>query len=531
MSWPTVRLSVSAWLCGGLFAFTPSAHVNASEPTSASSATPVRSITLFEGIRAGALSVAAEGSGDGRMVLSVKNRKSTPLRVVLPPGLIASGASGQFGGGGFGGAGGGGFGGGGFGGGGGLGGGGLGGQGGGGLGGGGLGGGLAGGSRGGGTLPPTVGMLMVSQLIINFCGDRDSWDFRSLSIGLSGGGGLGGGLGGGGLGGGGLGGGGFRTVPPAELASAVVPPGQTRRLPTRLVSLSGPPSGQDPVMPRGGEVLEIRDINAIDGISPRIREAVETLAAEKAPETVSQLVLWHLGYGIDWPALEDLSRSWANPSELALAKQFVERRSSADVAGRIGEPGTIFYEVSAAGPGHERLAGEVRRLLDERSLLGLTTRPGVPAEPRGPALACRIEIKDGSTSVRVSSSDEAGHSWIDVAKFTLPSPEAGENPPTPDGLIDRAAEGVLERLIRVRLTRHGQGKLAYRIHIENGSPLVLNGLTLGSREAGPGPRPATLVGLSLPPRKAMTIPAGNALAQRVGSRKRIHLLAADLSGL
>src|SRR5262249_5982448 len=139
--------------------------------------------------------------------------------------------------------------------------------------------------------------------------------------------------------------------------------------------------------------------------------------------------------------------------------------------------------------------------------------------------------KVGSTSVRVSSSDEAGHSWIDVAKFTLPSPEAGENPPTPDGLIDRVAEGVLERLIRVRLTRHGQGKLAYRIHIENGSPLVLSGLTLGSREAGPGPRPATLVGLSLPPRKAMTIPAGNALAQRVGSRKRIHLLAADLSGL
>ena len=374
-------------------------------------------------------------------------------------------------------------------------------------------------------------MIMVSQLIINFCGDRDSWDIRSLAMGSGGGGLGGGGLGGGGLGGGGGFGGGFRTVPPAAPASAVVRPGQTRRLPTRLVSLSGPPSGQDPVMPRGGEVLQIRDINAIDGISPRIREVVEMLAAEKAPETVSQLVLWHLGYGVDWPTLEDLSRSWANRSELALAKQFVDRRSGADVAGRIGDPGTIFYEVSTAGVGHERLAGEVRRLLDERSFLGLTARPGVPARPPGPALACRIDVKDGATGVRLSSSNEAGFSWVDVAKFTLPSVEAGGNLPEPAGLIDRVAKGVLERLIRVQLTRQGQGKVAYRIQIENGSPLVLNGLTLGCRESGPGPRPATLVGLSLPPRKAMTIPASNALARRVGSGKRPHILAADLSGL
>jgi hypothetical protein len=537
MSWSTFRQSVSAWLFGGLFAFAPSAVVNASEPTSASSSTPVPSITLFEGIRAGALSVAAEGSGDGRMVLSVKNRKATPLRVVLPPGLIASGASGQFGGGGFGGAGGGGFGGGGGLGGGGLGGGGLGGGGGGGLGGGGGslgGGGLGGGSRGGGTLPPTVGMIMVSRLIISFCGDYDSWDMRSLSGGLGGGGLGGGGLGGGGLGGGGLGGGGFgggfRTVPPTGLASAVVRPGQTRKLPTRLVRLSEPPTGSGPMMPQAGEALQIRDIDSIDGVSPRVRDVVKRLAEQKAPETVAQLVLWHLGYGIDWPTLEDLSRSWANRSELALAKQFVERRSGADVAVQIGEPGTIYYEVSAAGAGQERLASEMRRLLDERSFLGLTARSGIPARPAGPALSCRIEMKDGPTSVRIGSSDEAGSSWVDVAKFTMPSIEAGGNPPTPAGVIDRVAEGALERLIRVQLTRQGQGKLAYRIHIENGSPLVLNGLSLGCCKSGPGPHPATLVGLSLPPRKAMTIPASNAMARRVGSGKRPHILAADLSG-
>ncbi len=167
MSWPTVRLSVSAWLFGGLFAFTPSANVGASEPQAAPPQAPAPSIDLFEGIRSGALSVSAQGSGDGRMVLSVKNKSSKALRVILPPGLIASGASGQFGGGGFGGAGGGGLGGGGLGGGG---GGGIGG-GGGGIGGGGGGIGRGAGRGGSGTLPATTGMIMLSRLIISFCGD------------------------------------------------------------------------------------------------------------------------------------------------------------------------------------------------------------------------------------------------------------------------------------------------------------------------------------------------------------------------
>jgi hypothetical protein len=534
MRWPALRLTASAWLFGGLFALT-TAPVGASEPATTASATPVPSITLFEGIRARALSVAAEGSGDGRMILSVKNRKSTPLRVVLPPGLIASGASGQFGGGGFGGAGGGGFGGAGGLGGGGFGGGGQGGVGGGGLGGGGLGGGLGGGAQGGGTLPASVGMITLSRLIISFCGDLDSWDLRSLSFGSPsggglGGGGLGGGLGGGGFGGGGFGGG-FRSVPPAGLASALVRPGQTRKLPTRLVRLSEPPTGSGLVLPQEGEVLQIRDIDAIEGISPRLRDVVKRLAERKAPETVAQLVLWHLGYGIDWPTLEDLSRPWANRNELALAQQFVDRREGAEASGRVDEPGTISYEVSAAGPGRERLAAEVSRLLDDRPLLGLTARRGILAQPRGPALACRIEIKDRSTSVRVSSSDEAGHSWVDVAKFSLPSLGAGETPAKAAEVIDRVAEGMLERLIRVRLTREGQGKDAYRIRIENASPLILNGLTLGGREPEPDSQPATLVGLSLSPRKAMTIPATHEVTRRAGSRKRIPILAADLSGL
>ena len=103
-------------------------------------------ISLFDGIRSGVLRVSAEGTGGDRMNLAVTNRSSRRLRVVLPPGLLASGVTGQFGGGGFGGGG---LGGGGFGGGLGGGGGGGGGFGGGGLGGGGFGGGGGGGLGGG----------------------------------------------------------------------------------------------------------------------------------------------------------------------------------------------------------------------------------------------------------------------------------------------------------------------------------------------------------------------------------------------
>jgi len=297
--------------------------------------------------------------------------------------------------------------------------------GGGGIGGGGVGGGggLGGGGAGGGTLPATTGMLMLGRLIMSLAGDRDSWDYRSLSLGGIGGGGLGGGIGGGGLGGGigggGLGGG-FRSVPPAGMASAVVRPGQTRELPTRLVSLTGPAAGSGLSLPQKGEVLEIGDIDTIGGMSPRLRDVAKRLAEEKAPETVAQLVLWHVGYGLDWPTLEQISRPWANRSEVALARHFVDRQGEAEGLRRVAETGTFYYELSAARPGHERLASDVSKLLDARPLLGLTARAGVPRKPQGPALSCRVEIADAAASVRCSLSDEAGTSWADVGKFSLP---------------------------------------------------------------------------------------------------------------
>ena len=72
-----------------------------------------------------------------------------------------------------------------------------------------------------------MGMMMLARIIMYFCGDPDSWDMRSLMIGMMGGmgmGGMGGGMMGGGMGGMGMGGmggmmgGGMRSVPPTLAA-------------------------------------------------------------------------------------------------------------------------------------------------------------------------------------------------------------------------------------------------------------------------------------------------------------------------
>ena len=175
-------------------------------------------ISLLEAKPQGLISIQALGRGDGRMTVSVTNRTKRKLRVVLPPGVIAQALPAEFGC----------------------------------L--GGLGGGTRsmGGAMGGmgvrgagmglntGTTPSIMGMMVLSRNLFYLCGDPDSWDKRSLIFGMMGKMDTGGRVGGevraevGGMGGA------MRSVPSTELPSALLSPGQTRNLPTRLVLLTPP---------------------------------------------------------------------------------------------------------------------------------------------------------------------------------------------------------------------------------------------------------------------------------------------------
>ena len=116
-----------------------------------------------------------------------------------------------------------------------------------------------------GTMPAMIGMMMLSRMIMYFCGDPESWDMRSLMIGMMGGMGGGmGGMGGGMMGGmgGGMGGmgGGMRSVPATDLPSALLNPGRREACRLGLVSINPPDPEAGLRLPEQGEAIELGDI-------------------------------------------------------------------------------------------------------------------------------------------------------------------------------------------------------------------------------------------------------------------------------
>src|SRR5690349_19221779 len=94
-----LRHAVVSALVGGLVVFVPgSAQAQQPAGNKNKKTVEIPDVSLLDAVRNGDVSVDAEGIGDGRMMVSVTNNSSRKLNVVLPPGLIASGATGQFGG-------------------------------------------------------------------------------------------------------------------------------------------------------------------------------------------------------------------------------------------------------------------------------------------------------------------------------------------------------------------------------------------------------------------------------------------------
>jgi hypothetical protein len=381
-------------------------------------------------------------------------------------------------------------------------------------------------------MPPTMGMMMLARMIMYFCGDPDSWDMRSLLIGMMGGMGMmGGGMGGmgGGMGGmGGMGMGGMRSVPATDLPAALLNPGQTRNLPTRLVSVMPPDAEEGLVLPEKEEPLQLLDIVETNhGV--RVQKALRRLAADKAPTSLSQLVMWRLA-GLDWKTIWQYSSKWANRNELTLAQDFVNRLDSLPE----GETGRLLFQVEGTDSASKALAAEFGKALQGVTILGLVAQVAeMPSSPAGPTVACKVQMSATEAMVQVFSSDPAAQKWLPFGKFKLPVlHEKGklDNVRLADGL----AEGVLNRLVRAQVakgTAREKGKLIYQVRIENASPLILNGLALVGTTS-PADEPAKPVaGICISPRKSLTVPATEEVVKTLGLKKGIKLVALDLSGL
>jgi len=386
-----------------------------------------------------------------------------------------------------------------------------------------------------GTMPPTMGMMMLARMIMYFCGDPDSWDPRSLMIGMMGGMGMGG-MGGGMMGGmgGGMGGmgGGMRSVPPSDLPSALLNSGQTRNLPTRLVNISAQDAASSLSLPAKGEKLRIvGDVSKVNS-NAQVQKALKRLTANMAPTSLTQLVMWRLAGGLDWDTIAQLSEKWANDYELTLAKDFVENLGTMPE----GETGRLLFQVDGSDAAGEPLAGEVRKALAGKIVLGLVTRVGeLPAEPDGPAVACKIRLNAKEAMVQVASSDADAHKWVLFGKFSLPlTRENGKL--NVWRFADGLSEGILTRLVRAQVikgsaTKEKGGKLVYQVRVDNASPLILNGLAVLGTATKENEEPKLLQMISVSPRKSLTIPASEEMVRTLGLKKGIKVMALDLSGL
>jgi hypothetical protein len=246
--------------------------------------------------------------------------------------------------------------------------------------------------------------------------------------------------------------------------------------------------------------------------------------------------LWRVSAGLDWDAIADLSKAWSNPQELALAKQFVERLDREDIA-KADDSGVLYYELSAKNKREQPLVDAIRKLLEKCAVLGLKARDGVPSQPLGAALACRVQIDEAKVEVKPVVSDGEARAWITGTTFAFKLGEAKEGAASVERkaaeVVDSLAAGLLGRLVRVELSKghRVKGKEIYKIRIDNASPLILNGLAL----AGPADRkntpPTLLNGFCLPPRKSLTVPATSETVERLKLKDGARAVAADLSGL
>ncbi len=197
-----------------------------------------------------------------------------------------------------------------------------------------------------------------------------------------------------------------------------------------------------------------------------------------------------------------------------------------------GDSGRLFFQVVGTDAAGESTATNLSGLIKGKTVLGLEAVLGVPERPEGPSVACRVKITGDQALIQVFSSDGPAKNWLPFGKFTLPvAKDDGKIDGV--GFADAVAEGVITRLVRAQLIKgpRDKGKPTYGIRIENASPLILNGLAVVGPEDKPGAKPKLLWGMTLPPRKNMTLPATEEVVRALGLKQGIRVMALDLSGL
>jgi hypothetical protein len=213
---------------------------------------------------------------------------------------------------------------------------------------------------------------------------------------------------------------------------------------------------------------------------------------------------------------------------LTLARDFIKHLDSLPD----GETGRLQFQVTGTDSATEAMAAELIKVMQGKTVLGLRAEFGIPTHPEAPSVGCRIRLSGGDAKVEVVSSDASGRNWVPSGKFTLP---LELNPGKFDAtrFADSMAEGLLNRLVRAQLVKGPRQKdrPSYQLRIDNASPLILNGLAALGAQNRDDQAPRVLSGISVPPRRSMTVPASEEIVKALGLRQGIRIVAIDLSGL
>jgi len=280
-------------------------------------------------------------------------------------------------------------------------------------------------------------------------------------------------------------------------------------------------------LPQKAEPLQLGDIAQVSD-NAQVQKALRRLAADTAPTSLSQLVMWRVAGGLDWETIAQLSAKWANRYELTLAKDFVEHLDALPD----GETGRVVFEVDGTDEASQSMAAEVKKTIRHKIVLGLLAEVGIPAHPEGPAVACRVKLTASEASVQVTSSDAAARNWVPFGKFRLPLVQDHGTWDAPR-FVDGLTEGILNRLVRAQLSKgvKDKGKMHYQVRIENASPWILNGLAVVGTASKEDEAPKVLWGICVSPRRSLTVPASEDVVKSLGLKKGIKLVALNLSGL
>jgi hypothetical protein len=238
--------------------------------------------------------------------------------------------------------------------------------------------------------------------------------------------------------------------------------------------------------------------------------------------------MWNLAAGLDWDTIAQVSQSWANRYDLTLARSFIEHLDTLPD----GEMGRVQFQVDDTGGATAVMAADLVRAMQGKIVLGLRAESGIPTHPDAPSVAVRVRLSGGNALVQVMSTDGSARTWTPFGKFTLPL-GLDRGPFDAVQFADSLAEGLLNRLVRVQLTKgtRQNDKPTYRLRIDNASPLILNGLAATGVTSEADEKARVLSGISIPPRHSMTVPASEEAVKALGLKKGIRIVAIDLSAL